>query len=190
MRNLSIALILLFLCSAVCGCDSKNRVYVEGIENFKPTEGYYEINAHILPSEGFVDMYPYSTAQYNHKQLFNSIFSITETECSLIVIHYDATQYINAKTYCLQNMDLINTFQYNDYMFSENIRLAIAQDRVDDGKVMYSPEWFNMFAYSDTKRCLIFMGAYIHEGIDENAKTDSGAWAQFVQLYFSDFYSF
>lgn len=190
MRRLSIVLMVIFLCSLVCGCDSRNQLYVDGIENFKLTEGSYEINVHILPSEDFIVKFPYSTAKYNYKQLYKHHFSISATECSLIVIHYEATQYSIAKSYCLENMDLINNFEYNEYVFAENIRLAIEHGRVDNGKVTHSQEWFNMFGYSDTKCCLVFVGSHILDGIDDNTKTDATAWGEFLQTYFSEFYTF
>lgn len=190
MRKLGFVFAILFVCTTVCGCNSKNCVDVEGIANFKLTEGYYELNAHILPSEDFLSRFPYSSAQYNHRQLFKNIFSVAATECSLIVMHYDAVQYNEAKSYCLLNMDLLNSFEYNDYTFAENIRLAIGQDRIEDNKVTYSQEWFNMFAFNDNQCCLVFIGAYIPDGIDNNTKTDANAWGEFLQHYFSDFYNF
>jgi hypothetical protein len=165
-------------------------VDVCGIENFDRTEGFVEINVHLLPSEDFLNDYSYISAQYDHKKIFKNRLSISATECSLVVVNYDKEQYALAKKYCLQNMDLINSFKYNGYTFAENIRLAIGQDRLKEDNSIVCPEWFNMFAYNDEKCCLVFLGANILDGIDENTKTDPNIWGAFLDQYFSEYYAF
>lgn len=188
MKKLIIVIVLLFICTILSSCGTGYRVDVEGVENFDIKEGYVEINVHLLPIEDFLEKYPNVSAQYNHKELFNSRMSIAATECSLIVAKYDLEQYVQAKAFCLQNFALINSFAYNDYVFAENILLPIGQGRVENNKVLHSQEWFNMFAYNDEDCCLLFVGANILDGIEENTKTDPVAWGEFWQEYFAEFY--
>ena len=188
MKKLSIVIVLLFICTILCSCGTQDIVYVEGIENYKIMEGDYEINVHLLPSEDFLDKYAYTSAQYNHKEIYRSRMSIFGKECSLIVANYDAEQYALAKEHCLQNFRLINSFEYNGYVFAENILLPIGQGRVENDKVLHSQEWFNMFAYNDEDCCLVFVGAYMLYDIAENTKTDPAIWGEFWQEYFAEFY--
>ena len=190
MRRASVVLVMLFICAILGACSGEYRVDVEGIENFNTTEGYVEINVHLLPDENFLDKYTYASAKYNHKEIFKSRLSIVATECSIIVVNYNDEYYSQAKEDCLRNIDLVNEFEYNGYVFAENIMLAIGQDRLTEENKIECPEWFNMFAYHDEKRCLVFIGANILEGIEENTKTDPVAWGEFLQEYFAEFHDF
>ena len=189
MKKFSVVFLLL-VSIILCSCRGGYRIDVEGIENFDKSEGYTEINVYLLPSDDFLEEYPYTSIQYNHKEEFKSYLSIAATECSLIVINYDDRQYGKAKDFCLHNMDLINSFEYNGYVFTENVMLAIGQNRLNKDNSIVCPEWFNMFAYNDEKCCLVFIGANILDGISVHTKTDPIAWDKFLLTYFSEFYNF
>ena len=194
MKKLMVLVLLLFICTILYACGTGYRVDVEGVHNFDKEEGYVEINVHLLPSDHFLEHYPYTSAQYNHKEIFRNRLSIVATECSIVIVNYNAEQYALAKEFCLQNMELVNSFEYNGYMFAENVMLAKARGELRDDNTISIPHIFNMFAYHDEKQCLIFVGACILDSkkmighIEENTKKDPDAWGEFWQEHFAEFY--
>ena len=194
MKKVLILVMFLVICSSLCACKPYRRD-VEGIENFTEMEGSIGVNSRILPSDEFLEQFPYTSAQYNYKAISQSRLSLFSADYALIVIRYDSEQYAKAKAFCLERFELVNTFEYNGYVFAENVTLAKGRDELNEDHTIAHPYLFNMFAYDDEMFCLIFVGAYHYdyikkiEYIDENIKKDPEAWGEFWQEHFAEFYS-
>ena len=194
MKKVLILVMFLAICSSLCACKPYRRD-VEGIENFSTIEGSVGINRHILPSDDFLEQFPYTSAQYNYQEIYRRRLAVICSTYSLVVVHYDADHYGNAKAFCLDTIDLVNTFEYNEYIFAENVAMAKARGELNEDNTILFPYRFHMFAYNDEKRCLVFVGVDNYDSkkmighIEENTKKDPDAWGEFWQEYFAEFYS-
>ncbi len=184
-------MLLIFLCLLLGAC--KYEVYKEGIENFNKNDSNMSINQGILPSDDFVDLYEYTNAEYYYSDVNEHLFYIANLEQSIVIMNYDEEVYEEAKAYCLDNMDLseVNKFEYDDYMFVENVGLAKGMENFKDGVNTRFPYQFNMFAYNDDESCLLFMGFYSStDRHDENINLAETDWGAFLDMYFSQYYDF
>jgi len=186
---LLVVITLLFLCS----CNSFNDVvYYEGIESFRSTQGGLEVNVHILPSDDFFERFKSVDAKYYYKADYKSMLSIVGMERSVVVLQYDRDVYETAKVFCQQEMMLsdTNVFDYYDYTFIENIKLAVGQDRFDDGENLEFPYWSNMFAYNDNDCTLAFLGCYFPTEYRNDLSITQDNWGEYLEDTFSDLYEF
>ena len=188
-------MLVFVLCLTSCSSTSSNedKVYnhivkVDGIENFKSPEGYYELNAHILPSENFLSSFKYLNAEYHFREHYESKWDFCGYEKSIIIIEYDATTYEKAKQFCFENMVLSKNYSLflNGFVFLENIETAIAQDREECA----FPINFNMFIYNDNLKNLVFIGYYNPDYTNKDAMPIINCWEDFLETYFSDVYDF
>ena len=192
----SFFVIFLFaLCLTSCSnnLNSQEKAYshivrVDGIENFKSPEGYYELNAYILPSIDFIDMFEYVKADYHFREHYETKWDFVGYEKSIVIIEYDDIIYEKAKEFCLENMVLNETYTlvYNGFIFLENIKLSIEQNRENST----FPMDFNMFAYNDELKTLVFIGYYNPGYADEDVMPIIKNWGGFLADYFSDVYVF
>ena len=180
--------ILIFCCAllACLLCSCSYTYSVDGYENFDKRESHYELNHYILPSDDFVELFQNSGIDYYYREQQQSLLQFVEK--SFIVINYEAETYELAKEYCLQNMQFSDaeSLEYNGYIFIENIELAVKQNRYENSGDF--PEWFNMFAYNDNMKCLVFMGFYgsIYPPVDAQEVREH--WSEFIEKHFSDVY--
>lgn len=180
-----------FCCSILLACllcSCSHTYSVDGYEHFDKKESHYELNHYILPSDDFVDLFSNVGIKYAYREQYQSIIRFVEK--SFVVIDYEAEVYEIAKEYCLQNMQLSDAepLEYNGYIFIENIELAVKQNRYENPGSF--PHWFNMFAYNDNKRCLVFMGFYGSSYLypPDDAQEVREHWGAFIEKYFSDIY--
>ena len=180
-RKIFALLCCIFLLFCLCSC----TVRIDGYENFKINTSDYELDHYILPSEDFVNIFPNIGLDYHFRDEYSIIRFV---ERSFIVIEYEKETYEIAKEYCLQNMQLSDAdpLEYNNYIFIENIELAVKQNRYENPGSF--PHWFNMFAYNDNMNCLVFMGFYgsIYKPDDSPDVRDH--WGEFIEKHFSDLY--
>lgn len=178
-----IALIVFFcvVFLAFCSCGMNSEQYnVDGIENFETGESSVELNYQILPSEDFLEDFEYTNADYHYRYGgFWLLIGFSE-ECSLISVQYEKEEYKEAKSYCLQNMQLVDDFclEHNGYTFLLNTQQL---DRF--------PSWFNMVAYNDSLNCLVFMGFYDdYDYSTDDSQSVQSNWSEFLEKHFSDIY--
>ncbi len=194
MKKFVFLILSLILCLTSCSNISSNedKIYnhvirVDGIENFKSPEGYYELNASILPSQDFLSQFKYINADYHFREHYESKWDFCGYEKSIIIIEYDASIYKKAKQFCLENMLLSVNYSlfYNGFVFIENLSLPI------EANLSYGfPQYYNMFAYNDNLKCLVFMGYYNPDYTNKDAMSIIKNWAEFLEMYFGDVYNF
>ena len=179
-----IAFLLCISTVLLCSCSSEYSV--DGYENFQVSHSHYELNNCLLPTEDFAEMFQYNNIEYYYREKYKSMLEFVEK--SLLVIKYEKSIYELAKEYCLQNMQLADShyIEYNGYVFIENIKLAIAQDRY--GTLNDFPALFNMFSYNDNLNCLVFMGIYCPNYTSDDAQNVRANWGDFLEKHFSDIY--
>lgn len=177
-----IALIIFFcvVFLAFCSCRmNSEQDNVDGIENFDKQVGHFEINYQILPSEDFLEDFEYTNADYHYRRDITSFFDIFGTQRSLISVQYEKEEYKEAKSYCLQNMQLADDFclEHNGYTFLLNTQ-----------QLDMFPSWFNMVAYNDSLNCLVFMGFYEGDYSTDDSQSVQSNWSEFLEKHFSDIY--
>ena len=201
MKKISLVITLFLLLSSLCSCTNKNVddeiiydriIKVDGINNFKNNEGNYELNVYLLPTDDFVNRFDYTDIDYHYREHYESNIDFVGYEKSIVVIKYEENVYEQAKEFCLQEMTLSENYilEHNGYVFKENVELAIEQDRYREDFVYSFPKRFNMFAYSDSLNCIIFLGFYCPDYTNEDAMLTIKKWDQFLYRYYSDVYCF
>ena len=201
MKKTKLLVIILLLVGVFSSCASTNSnsiknynriISVDGVENFDVSDGNYILNYHILPTNDFIDRFKYVDIEYHYREHYESLLDFVGYEKSIIVINYDEKVYESAKDFCLREMELSETYalMYNDFVFIENIELAVGQDSYRDDFVYSFPQKFNMFAYNDELQCLIFLGYYCPDFTNEDAMLTIKNWGEFLENYYSDVYSF
>ena len=183
--------VIVLICVLLFACSSCNEKYgLDGIENFQENHSDYELNVFLLPTKDFIREFEYVDIDYHYRAEYETYFSIGGTERTLVVVEYRQEVYEKAKAYCLQNLQLseTNIIEYCDYTFIENIALPINQDRY--GQINSFPKWFNMFAYNDELKTLIFIGFYSPDYTSADAQNVRDNWGAFIEKHFSDIYSF
>lgn len=210
MKKLALALsIIMFFCSLVA-CNKGNTevkttdnlkiekktysdIYeINGIENFDKFDGPSEINVDILPSDDFAEKFKYIDAQYFYKECYDGWWDVLADEKSVVVFKYEETEYVAAKEFCLNEMNLSDTYtlQHNGYIFMENIETAIRYSAYSEETVNSFPQRFNMVAYNDKLNTLVFFGCYFSSYSNEDAMFIISQWGEFLKANFSDMYSF
>ena len=174
MKKLCVSVLLCFLVLLFCSCSEK--ISIDGIENFQVSHSNYELNVCLLPSADFIEKFEHTNIDYHYYAEYGTYLSIAGTERTLLVAEYGPDTYEEAKTYCLQNLQLseTNSVEYNNYTFIENIELAVGQERY--GKANSFPKWFNMFAYNDSLRRLVFVGFYSPDYTSADAQNVCDNW--------------
>lgn len=186
MKQLHIVVLLCLLIFMLCACSETHCV--DGIENFQVDHSNYELNVYLLPSDDFVDRFAHINIDYHYRAEYETYLSIAGTEKTFLVTEYEQEIYEQAKTFCLQNLQLsdVSTMEYNGYIFVENTKLAVQQNRF--GKANAFPKWFNIFAYNDSLRQLVFIGFYSPDYSSEDAQNVCDNWGEFIEKHFSDIY--
>ncbi len=201
MRKISLIISVFLLLSFLCSCTNKGKevektynhiVEFDGITNFKSNEGNYELNAYLLPANEFINQYDYENIDYYYREHYEAYWDFVGYEKSIIIIQYNEDIYEQAKEFCLREMTLSEnyTLEHKGYVFRENVKLATEQDRYRDDFVYSFPKRFNMFAYNDDLKCLIFMGFYCPDYTNDDAMLTIKNWGQFLDRYYSDVYCF
>jgi len=186
MKRFCIAILLCLLVFMFCACSE--TYCVDGIENFRADHSNYELNVYLLPSEYFIERFAHINIDYHYRAKYETYFSFSGIEKTFLVAEYEQEVYEQAKKFCLQNLQLsdTNTIEYNGYIFIENTKLAVRQNRF--GKSNAFPKWFNMFAYNDDLKKLVFMGFYSPDYSSNDAQNICDNWGEFIEKYFSDIY--
>ena len=180
-----IALFSFFLTS--CGLE------LHGLKEYNPNNSSVSLSKKLLPNEQFVDLFEYENGDYFYFDSGLELFPEHALERELLYLQYSEQAYINAKEYTINNIDISkkNHFSYNGYEFFENIEYANYNEIVDnDGENKYFPQEFNMYAYNDEKRTLVFLGFYVYKPSTKDTellKFDN--IGDFLKEYFS-FYNF
>ena len=204
-----IVMILVVVCSMVsCDRDKTNNTTTEispiskktyaniyktdGIQNFNKYDGPSEINVDILPSDDFIEKFEYIDAQYFYRECYDGWWDALADEKSVVVFRYDENNYNAAKEFCLNEMNLSDTYtlEYNGYVFKENIATAIRYSVYSVDDVHSFPRRFNMFAYNDELNTLVFFGCFFSGYSDDDAMLIISQWGEFLDANFSDLYSF
>ena len=200
MKKICVMILVCIMCFSSCSNSSHSDteffsektynyvVKVDGIDNYKSPEGYYELNAHILPIQDFITKFEYINADYHFREHYESKWDFCGYEKSIVIIEYDNITYEKAKEFCVENMSLSENYSLflNDFVFLENLETAIAQEREESA----FPRDFNMFVYNDSLKCLVFMGYYNPDYTNEDAMFIIKNWDKFLEIYFSDVYDF
>ena len=146
------------------------------IEEYSPYSCSTSGLCHILPYEDlskpeqaydFIEQFDYIEAKYAH-YCQDAFFK--DWRCrSIMPFTYSAEVYEEAKQYAMDNFVLSkeHCFSYNGYVFVENITHAsTTHDGLDEnGENKEFPRWFNMFAYNDEKKTLVFLGFYYSDEV-------------------------
>ena len=160
MKRLMAILLCCLMVLPLCACGEKysEKFNVDGIKNFEKFVVTVEINKYILPSDSYLEEFNFLDIDYHYRINYKTIFSFLGTERSLITIHYEQEEYQQAKEYCLQNMQLLesNRVKYNGYVFIDNVKLETLRN--NNIPTSQFPDYFNMFIYNDDLNCLMFMG--------------------------------
>ena len=187
----ALLIVILVLSLILSGC--KYEVYIEGIENFSVNDSTVSTNSCILPSDDFIEKFDYTNGEYFYSDVNEHWLLPAYSEQSIVILNYEKDVYEQAKEYCLDTMELSekNQFDYNGYVFIENIGLAKAWDRLEDGLNTRYPNHFNMFAHNDDTNCLVFMGFYSSpDKKDGNIHLAESDWGAFLETYFYQYYDF
>ena len=207
MKKMALILTILVVLSSLVACKKEDittgiskteqksyaNIYkTDGIENFDKYDGPSEINVDILPSDDFIEKFEYVDAQYSFRECYDGWWDFSADEKSIVVFKCDENNYIAAKEFCLKEMNLSETYtlNYNGYVFKENIATAIRYDAYSDDGVHSFPQRFNMFAYNDELKTLVFFGCYFSEYSNDDATLIISQWGEFLNTHFSDVYNF
>ena len=165
-RVLIFSLIIIFMFVLTACTDLE----LSGLENYNINNSETSLSQKLLPHEKFIDMFDYEDGDYFYQDTGLEIFPVHSLERELLYLTYDESKYENAKNSAINNMlfSKENTFSYNGYEFVENITYADENGETDEfGENKYFPYRFNMFAFNDEKRTLVFLSFYIHNPTDE-----------------------
>lgn len=204
-----IAMALVIVCSMV-SCNKSNtdnttaeiskinqktyaKIYkTDGIQNFNKYDGPSEINVDILPSDDFIETFKCVDSQYFYRECYDGWWDTLADEKSVVVFRYDENNYNAAKAFCLNEMNLSDTYTlaYNGYVFKENIATAIRYDAYSDDGVHSFPQRFNMVAYNDELNTIVFFGCYFSGYSNDDAMLIVSQWGEFLNAHFSDMYNF
>ena len=198
MKNKTIfVIVVLSLCLLTsCAVFQPSPLYVNGLENWRAEESNVGLNQHLFPNEQFITQFTYIDGNYHYNDDCKIFKPSVET--SLVYLKYDSELYLEAKQYCLDNMNLSknNIAEYNGYVFVENLSLPEEYECLQNGENLRYPAFFTMFGYHDSLETLVFIGfhssattSYGREVYDkiELAKTDFGAFLTEFYLQYYDF---
>ncbi|MBO4990202.1 MAG: hypothetical protein J6D37_07725 [Clostridia bacterium] len=157
------------------GCD---RVELRGIEKYNRAISSRGISEFLIPiieeeteASDFRTVYPYLEGDYFY--IDKGVFSKHYTEHELMYLIYSPEVYEKAKSFALDSFPLssIHRYRYNGYEFIENLSYAQKEYAtltkynqkgyeyfVETGENLYFPDHFNMIAYHDEKKILLFLG--------------------------------
>lgn len=174
---LAMCLIFLVFCLIVCILPTL-EVYISGIENFSPFDSTLSLSQNLFPSEDFLDRFAYTEGDY-HYYFNGKLMGGYATSFSLL--RYAPGTYESAKEYCVQHFAITDEHQYTigNYTFIEHLSYTSANK---EGKYVLTcqyPQLFNMFAYDDSSKTLLFLGYY-------NSNLDSPS----TQIALTDFEAF
>ncbi len=161
-----------------------------GKTEFEEYSGEYELGNYILPSNDFMSRFPHTDEEYHFLARYRHKLSILGEEMLIITARYEPDIYKEAKTYCLNNMLLVNLEvpDYNGFHFMENIMLEVARGNDDQSDVSSFPSDFNMLAYNDKECRLAFMG-YVSPTLTTREKDREkmvNSWAEFIETRFPE----
>lgn len=104
-------------------------------------------------------------------------------------LKYSSEQYEAAKEYCFQQFT--NTdghrYQIGDYHFIEHLWTTSQNDSGEWVVTCSYPEMFNMFAYNDVNRTLLFMG-YYEPDCDPDTQLAVTDFEGFYEKHFAKYY--
>ena len=176
--------VMVALTVLLCGCGEHTVVSVDGIDNCRlKSDSDYELGWFLLP-EDLLGKYEYLDADYHFRVKTCYIPWFSDSETMVLEVTYEPEIYIQAKEYCLQEMELSETgiIEYNGYTFIENLGLK---------DVNGFPRCFNMLVYNDDLNGLVFMGFVDYDYYIINGdKYTTENWGQFLEEKFSDIYDF
>jgi len=182
-----ISLVLIVLLSG-CRIFEDDIITINGIENFDFKESDVELNLYILPSEDFIERFEVVDVDYHAVKHYDNQFGMICDEFYVVCATYDEATYNEAKEYCLSEMTLSSEIiiEHNDYVFVENIKLAIEQN----GNKSEFPKRMNMLVYNDIKCELVFMGFYGTDYYYDDVDEVVANWGGFLNEHFSELYDF
>ncbi len=190
MKKIKTGIVFLLISFLFSSCSQ--TICYDGFEIYRPeAHSEVELNVHLLPTNDFDSRFEYVDIDYHFRAHYKTPLSLIGTEKTIVIIEYEQSVYEKAKEFCLEEMKLSdsNIIEYNGYIFIENIKLAVAQDRYKNGSSTY-PEDFNMFAYNEELNVLVFMGYYNAKYSAKDAEYVSANWGEFLEENFSDLYDF
>ena len=171
----------------------------DGLETFSPQTCSVGYCYHLFPAdernkqegESFLNTFAYTEG--NFAALTEELPLWEPTLCREIAyLTYSPGVYEEAKQYALDNFVLSeeNRFSYNGYVFIENITYASTRHNAEVERLNYLdengenkkfPQKFNMFAYNDEKKTLVFLGFYYS---DEVAPLTNENIGDFLKEYY------
>lgn len=189
MKRILLFIIIICVSLTFSSCYEEYPVVRNGIDEFEIGDGgmLYELNDYLIPSETFLKDFSYIDADYHFVERTKYWWlPITYEEKALLEATYEPDAYIQAKEYCLQEMELSDTviIEYNGYTFIDNNELTLEKNYNNA-----FPMYFNMLVYNDRLNRLIFMGYYNSDYFGKSEEVTQN-WGQFLETNFSDLYDF
>ncbi len=188
MKKIFATILCLLCCFSFTSCGYQ----VEGLKNYNQGNNSVSIDKY-LPSKTFLEDYTYIAGDYYMYEP-EVIGSENKPHKSLMYLHYDEAEYVEAKTFLLENMVLSqeNTFSYNGYTFMQEYNDDAEIDNAFPGENWggkYIEFW--MAGYHDDRNMLVFMGIYGHpESEEEIALATNFQIDKFLDYYFDDWFDF
>lgn len=199
-KEFVLALAVLLLLTCLTGCsqviESLTVVEISGIDNFSPQISSMSLTSCLLPSETFLQDYPYTNGSFYYYE--KMAFVSDDRELVFMELDYSSEVYEQVKQYCLDNMNLseVNVKELNGYIFQENLNLPKMHEHLENGVNTKFPYFFTMFAYNDSLQTLLFLGFHCDDYREKKTDTEEKAdianedWGGFLQEFFGEYYDF
>ena len=179
------------------GVDNNREV---GLENFDVNASDFEVTYYVLPDlefmvnddepdGSFIKEFDYVEGNY-WRRVYGGILAPDYQEYLLVYIKYDAENYIDAKTYAIENSIFSEEqiFEYNGYVFYFNDTPTKKDHFLNSNNYPYS---FLVFSYNDDLNTLVFFGMYASgKSVKSEIDIVSNDWPAFLEKYYGEWYSF
>lgn len=181
--------IFLTIVLALCCLTSCTPIRVSGLSNWEEATSSVSLTKYLFPSQDFLIQFTYDKGVYeyfdscNHLKPLETVFAVTE---------YEEEIYLKAKRYCLGEMYLSQShvFEYNGYVFIENLKLPEAYGNLENGENNRFPHFSIFFGYNDSLNELFFFGLYGGEDLYKDKELSDSDVGEFLEIFYSEYYDF
>ena len=176
MKKILIFCLAIIVLAMSCSCAP---IEIHGINNFNINDSSTGLNVKLLPNDNFLSDYKYIEGNY---YFFDKEDWVWGFEKTIVYLSYSSEEYVAAKEYCLNNLDLskTNEYKYAGYIFIENISMFTDT----------YPKQFNMFGFNDVECTLMFLGYFNGNPNDKTIQLAHTDWGTFLEMNFSEYYTF
>ena len=155
----------------------------------------YQMGTSSVEIDQFGDIYPlYTDYSYidgdYHYHLEEGLPFYDILEYAIVYFTYEENDYQNAKVYCQENLPTLGDTvaeEYNGYLFYDIYGNRSKDDFYHGDNY---PKAFKRVAFHEEKNVILFLGFYATDKRAQEAEQDLQDWGNFLQKYFSEFYSF